>query len=120
ALSQRNWRLEISPKGVVQGCLVGFLGAGGQLVLFEALTHVPAYIAFPVVSLYPVLTVLLSITLLRERGSKRQWWGVALAIPAIALLSIPLPPKDDSTKPAATAQTAADRQDAVVDPLQPP
>jgi drug/metabolite transporter (DMT)-like permease len=118
ALWQRQWRLEITPQAIVQGCLVGFLGAGGQLVLFEALVHVPAYIVFPIVSLYPVLTVLLSTTLLREKATKRQWLGVALALPAIALLSYipPDPPKADS-KPETVSNSSPD---AVIEPLQPP
>ncbi|MCC7084620.1 MAG: DMT family transporter [Pirellulales bacterium] len=120
ALSQRGWRLELSLRAVVQGCLVGFLGAGGQLVLFEALTHVPPYIVFPIVSLYPVLTVLLSTTLLGERGSKRQWIGVAIAVPAIGLLSyIPPDPSqqgDASPPPAASSKLAA----AGIEPLAPP
>jgi uncharacterized membrane protein len=116
ALAQQKWKIDLSPKALVQGCLVGFLGAGGQLVLFYALTHVPAYIAFPVVSLYPVLTVFLSTTLLGEKASKRQWIGVALALPAIGLLSIPL----ETTPPDATQQTAVSTPAATVtEPLQP-
>jgi drug/metabolite transporter (DMT)-like permease len=82
-----GWRVERDRLSVVLGSAVGFLGAGGQLILFEALRTGPAFIVFPVVSLYPVVTVLLSVWLLKERGSKRQWTGIALALPAIALLS---------------------------------
>jgi drug/metabolite transporter (DMT)-like permease len=40
-----------------------------------------------VVSLYPILTVLLSVVLLGERGTRRTWFGIALAAPALVLLS---------------------------------
>jgi drug/metabolite transporter (DMT)-like permease len=119
ALWQRNWRLEVSLKGVVQGCLVGFLGAGGQLALFEALIHVPPYIAFPIVSLYPVLTVLLSITLLGEQASRRQWIGIAVALPAIGLLSLPLE-TPTAAAPAVSSGVRAEASSAIDEPLQPP
>jgi uncharacterized membrane protein len=112
ALWQQQWKLEFSPRAIVQGCLVGLLGAGGQLVLLETLAHVPPYIVFPIVSLYPVLTVLLSTTLLREKGTKRQWWGVAISLPAIALLSYippdPAPNNDGEKKAGSAVSTAAD------------
>ena len=69
------------------GSTVGFLGAGGQLVLFEALRTGPAYLVFPIISLYPILTVLLSVTLLKERASRRAWAGIAFALPAMVMLS---------------------------------
>lgn len=99
ALSQRQWKLDLSGKAIVQGCLVGFLGAGGQLVLFRAAEYVPAYLLFPVVSLYPVVTVMLAVTFLRERATLRQWAGVALAIPAMVLLSIPAEQKPEENQP---------------------
>ena len=86
------WRLDPLPlardvRALVLGGLVGFLGAGGQLILFQALRSGPAFIVFPVVSLYPAITVVLSVWLLRERAPARHWIGIALALPAIALLS---------------------------------
>ena len=120
AIRQRGWKVEHSAKSIVYGCLVGFLGAGGQLILFQALRHGPAYIVFPVVSLYPVVTVALSTTLLKESASRRQWIGVAIALPAIVLISIPAPdkPKDAEEKSPNAASLAADA--AVGAPLQQP
>jgi drug/metabolite transporter (DMT)-like permease len=69
------------------GLFAGVTGAGGQLALFQALRTGPAYLVFPVVSLYPVVTIVLSVLLLRERAPRRHWLGVALALPAIVLLS---------------------------------
>jgi drug/metabolite transporter (DMT)-like permease len=37
--------------------------------------------------MYPVITVLLSTTLLRERASRRSWIGIGLALPAVVMLS---------------------------------
>jgi hypothetical protein len=62
------------------GSLIGFLGAGGQLLPFEALRLGPAYIVPPVISLSPVVTILLSVGVLREKASARGWTGIALGL----------------------------------------
>ena len=72
ALRVRKWRLEHDRRSLVLGSAVGLLGAGGQLLLFEALRTGPAFIVFPVVAIYPVLTIILSVALLRERASRRH------------------------------------------------
>ena len=71
------------------GSVTGLLGAGGQLLLFQALRQGPAYIVFPIISLYPVLTIALSIIILKERTELRQWIGIALALVAMFFLSNP-------------------------------
>jgi drug/metabolite transporter (DMT)-like permease len=57
------------------------------LLLFEALRLGPAYLVFPLISMYPVLTVALAYLFLGERARRRTWIGVLFAFPAIALLS---------------------------------
>jgi len=99
ALRIVGWKLEYDRRSILLGAGVGLLGAGGQLVLFEALRLGPAYLVFPIVSLYPMLTVLLSVLVLRERASKRAWVGIAVAAPALVLLSY-APPSSDSTRGA--------------------
>jgi uncharacterized membrane protein len=56
-------------------------------VLFEDLRRGPAYIVFPLISLSPLVTILLSVSILREKASARGWTGIALALAAIPLLS---------------------------------
>src|SRR3712207_9071861 len=41
------------PVAAFYGLLVGLTGAGGQLVLFKALTIGPAYLIFPIIALSP-------------------------------------------------------------------
>lgn len=89
ALQRIHWKLEYDKRSVILGSAVGFLGAGGQLLLFQALRQGPAYIVFPIISLYPVLTIFLSIILLKERTDSRQWLGIILALIAMFLLSNP-------------------------------
>ncbi len=78
-------------KSILLGCLIGSTGAGGQLILFEALRSGPAYLVFPFISLSPVVTILLSYFFLKERASNRGWVGIILALIAIPLLSYQSP-----------------------------
>lgn len=82
-----DWDLEWDRRSILLGSTVGFLGAGGQLILFQALRWGPAYLIFPIISLSPVVTVVLSMWLLRETTRLRGWIGIALALLAIPLLS---------------------------------
>ncbi len=88
ALWRVKWKLDTSKKSILLGSIVGFTGAGGQLVLFTgAIEHGPAYLIFPIISLSPVITILLSVIILREGASKRGWIGIILALLAIPFLS---------------------------------
>ena len=87
ALRLISWKLDTHPRSVWFGLVIGFLGAGGQLILFQALRMGPAYLVFPFISLSPVVTILMSYGLLKERASRLGWLGIALALLAIPLLS---------------------------------
>ncbi|MBN2485009.1 MAG: DMT family transporter [Bacteroidales bacterium] len=87
ALKIINWKLETDLRSVLLGTTIGLTGAGGQLILFQALREGPAYIIFPFVSLFPVVTIFLSIFLLKEKANRRQKTGIALALTGILFLS---------------------------------
>lgn len=87
ALKLVGWKLERDRRSILLGSAVGLLGAGGQLVLFQALRMGPAFIVFPLISLSPVVTIALSLWLLKERTHAKGWAGIALALVAIPLLS---------------------------------
>ncbi|ROP26614.1 DMT family transporter [Pseudokineococcus lusitanus] len=70
------------------GLVVGLTGAGGQLLLFKALTLGPAYLVFPLVALSPAITVLLALVLLRERLNRLSAAGVVMALVAVVLFSV--------------------------------
>lgn len=93
ALKIINWKLEFDKKSIFLGCLIGFTGAGGQLVLFQALRTGPAYLVFPFISLSPVITIILSYVFLKERASRKGWIGIVFALIAIIFLSYQ-PPND--------------------------
>ena len=91
ALKIIHWKLEYDSRSILLGSVVGLFGAGGQLILFQALRMGPAYLVFPIVSLYPVVTIILSVALLKERAGKRAWFGIGIALVAIILLSYQSP-----------------------------
>jgi drug/metabolite transporter (DMT)-like permease len=95
ALKLINWKLDRDRRSILFGISAGLLGCGGQLILFQCLRIGPAYIVFPIISLYPVVTIILSVLLLKERATKRAWFGIILALIAIIMLSYQ--PPENST-----------------------
>jgi drug/metabolite transporter (DMT)-like permease len=93
ALKLSGWTLHRDRRSVLLGSAAGLLGAGGQLILFQALTLGPAYIVFPLISLAPLVTILMSLLLLKEKTTLRGWLGISLALIAVPLLSYQ-PPGD--------------------------
>ena len=67
--------------------LGGLMGALGGLMLIIALRLAEASIVVPLTSIYPAVTVALSIALLGESATARKIAGVILAIIAVILLS---------------------------------
>jgi uncharacterized membrane protein len=90
-LWRNRWKIDVSLRSVLYGSAVGFSGASGQLLLFWVLTRGPAYIIFPIICLSPAVTILLSVTLLRERARGIATVGILLSMPAIVLLALQEP-----------------------------
>jgi drug/metabolite transporter (DMT)-like permease len=76
------------PVAAFYGLLVGLTGAGGQLVLFKALTIGPAYLIFPIIALSPGITVLMATFLLREQLLGLTKIGIVLALIALVFFNI--------------------------------
>ena len=89
ALHIIKWKPETDKRSIFFGMATGLLGAGGQLILFEALREGPAYIVFPLISLFPVLTIFLSVAFLKEQTNKKHWIGIVLALAAAVFLANP-------------------------------
>ncbi len=84
-MQRERWKLDISAKAIGYGLAIGLLGAGGQMVLFYAVSTGPAYLIFPVVSLSPLVTILMSFVILRERTNWLGALGVLLALVALPM-----------------------------------
>lgn len=89
ALARTGWRLQWDVRSMLLGLAIGVLGAGGQMVLFFALTASPAYLIFPIVSLSPLVTIALALMILRERTNWMGAVGIALALIALPLFDFP-------------------------------
>lgn len=85
ALWRVGWRLQCDARSLILGASIGLLGAGGQMLLFHAVRTGPAYLIFPVISLSPLVTVVLSLALLRERTGKLGALGIVLALCSLPL-----------------------------------
>jgi bacterial/archaeal transporter family protein len=75
--------------GIASAFLTGVLGGAGNIAFFRALeSGGKVSIVAPATALFPIVTVILAVTFLRERISKQQIIGFALALVAIYLLSM--------------------------------
>ncbi len=84
-LSRNGWKLDTRLPAIALGLAIGLTGAGGQLVLFHAVKSGPAWLIFPLISLSPVVTILLSLAVLRERTGLLGWIGILLALVAVPM-----------------------------------
>lgn len=85
ALHRVGWHVRIDRRSIGLGLLIGFTGAGGQMLLFHAVHTGPTYLIFPLIALSPLVTIALSALLLHERVTKVGAGGVVLAIVALPL-----------------------------------
>jgi uncharacterized membrane protein len=85
ALKIAGWQLNKSGKAIFYGLLIGLLGAGGQMILFRAVTMGPSYLIFPIISLSPMVTIILSFLILKERTGILGTIGIVLALIALPL-----------------------------------
>jgi uncharacterized membrane protein len=85
ALGRIGWKFERDQRSILYGALIGLLGAGGQMILFHAVRTGPTYLIFPVIALSPVVTIALSIALLRERVTRIGALGIVLALASLPL-----------------------------------
>ena len=85
ALKLAGWKRDRDRRAIAYGLTIGLLGAGGQMLLFYALTKGPAYLIFPVISLSPLVTIILSYLLLHERTGRLGVVGIVLALVALPM-----------------------------------
>jgi uncharacterized membrane protein len=84
-LARSGWRVRRDGRSIAYGLTIGLLGAGGQMVLFYAVKAGPTYLIFPLISLSPVITIVLSFLFLRERTGMMGVAGIVLAVCALPL-----------------------------------
>jgi uncharacterized membrane protein len=84
-LARAGWQLDRDLRSIAYGMIIGLLGAGGQMLLFYAVRMGPAYLVFPIISLSPMVTIVLSYLLLGERTNNMRTAGIVLALLALPL-----------------------------------
>jgi uncharacterized membrane protein len=88
-LISRRFKLEKSGKGISFAVVNGVLSAIGGLTLFAAYhTNSSTSLITVATSLYPMITVVLAVLILRERLTATQALGLAFAATAIVLFSL--------------------------------
>jgi len=75
------------PAGVAAAVAAGLCGGGGLYFFLKALASGPATVVVPLTSLYPLVTVVVGVTLLAETLTLRHLLGILLASLAVWLLS---------------------------------
>ena len=76
-------------RGASYGFLTGIFGSIGNIAFFEALSHGgKASTVVPVTAMYPLVTVIGAMLLLREKLNWVQLCGVGLALGALVLFSL--------------------------------
>lgn len=87
-LIQRRFKLEKSPHGITYAVSNGILAGIGGLALFAAYhTGSNTSLVTAATALYPMVTVLLALIILRERFKAIQVVGLAFAAVAIVIFS---------------------------------
>lgn len=89
-LARGGWHLDRSPRAIAYGLAIGLLGAGGQMLLFYALTIGPPWLIFPIISLSPAVTIAMSYLLLGERTNRIGAFGIVLALAAVPFFDFSL------------------------------
>jgi transporter family protein len=80
-------RVDTDRVGVLYGILNGVLAGLGGLAYFAAMEKGKASLVGPVTSLFPLLTVVLAVLILRERMNRIQIAGIVLGMISIVILS---------------------------------
>jgi len=88
-LITRKFTMERRPKGIAYAVINGILAGVGGLALFAAY-HTGSNTALITVAtaLYPVITVVLAVTVLRERIRPIQLIGLGFAVAAMVMFSL--------------------------------
>jgi uncharacterized membrane protein len=87
ALWRLRGRLETDRRGAACGVLNGVFSGLGLLAYYAAMSRGQASLVSTLTGLFPLLTVMLAVLILKERMNRVQMAGVALALVAVVLLS---------------------------------
>jgi bacterial/archaeal transporter family protein len=81
-----RFKIATSKRGVSYSMIMGVVAALGCFAFFGAMRAGKASLVAPITSLYPALTVLLALIVLKEKLNKVQILGLILAMASIVIL----------------------------------
>jgi transporter family protein len=87
ALIQLKWKVDRDCRGATYGVLNGVFTGLGLIAYYAAMARGKASIVGPVTALFPLLTVVLALVLLKEQMNRVQTAGVFVALASILILS---------------------------------
>lgn len=87
-MASGGFRVQADAGGPLAAIATGVCGLGGAYFFLLALERGKASVVVPFTALYPLVTLALSVLLLRERPSPANLIGIALAVAAVVLLSM--------------------------------
>ncbi len=76
-----------SGRGALFAVLAGFCSSLGGLLFLHSLSRGEAAIVITFTALYPLVTIILSFTLLRETITAKQGIGIVMALVAMAMMA---------------------------------
>ncbi len=79
--------LQVNARGVIFSLLAGASSSLGGLLFLHALNRGNASVIIPFTALYPLVTIILSFTILGESVTAREGVGIVLALISMALLA---------------------------------
>ncbi len=82
-----NFRPDMHPKGVALAITTGLLGFLGALCFLIAVSEGPVALIVSVTALYPVISILLAMCVLKEPITVKQGVGIIFALAAMFLVT---------------------------------
>ena len=84
-----RFRIKVDPAGISWAMLTGMLGVLGLLCYLQAVARQSIAVVVMVTALYPLITVTLSVLILKDKITSMQWLGIVFALCALACMSAP-------------------------------
>ncbi len=82
-----NWN-EVNRKGIIWGLVAGLLAVIGNVAVYQSFSEGgQAAVVIPVTNLYPLVTILIALLVLKEKMHWLNGIGILIVLPAIIMLS---------------------------------
>ncbi|HTP05478.1 MAG TPA: EamA family transporter [Nitrospirota bacterium] len=86
-LATSEFPLQVNTRGILFAVLAGGCSSLGGLLFLHAVSKGKASVVIPFTALYPLITIILSFTILKETITAQQGMGIVLALISMALLA---------------------------------